>query len=124
MNTSLLYHAFGLREQRYHSISDESSSIILNVQTRSDKLRCFHCKSKHIIRSGYTDRCFRCVPIGSKPVLLRMKVQRLYCKDCKTHRQEHLHFVTGKRSYTNKFARLVVELSRIGTLKDVSNFLT
>ncbi|KAA6345081.1 hypothetical protein EZS27_007316 [termite gut metagenome] len=52
-----------------------------------------------------------------------MKVQRLYCKECKTCRQEHIHFVTGKRSYTNKFSRFVVELSRIGTIKDVANFL-
>ena len=31
--------------------------------------------------------------------------------------------MTGKRSYTNKFARYVVELSRIGTIKDVARFL-
>ena len=31
--------------------------------------------------------------------------------------------MTGKRSYTNKFSRYVVELSRIGTIKDVALFL-
>jgi transposase len=31
--------------------------------------------------------------------------------------------VTGKRNYTNKFARYVVELSRIGIIKDVARFL-
>ena len=31
--------------------------------------------------------------------------------------------MTGKRSYTNKFARNVVDLSRIGTIKDVALFL-
>ena len=31
--------------------------------------------------------------------------------------------MTGKRSYTNKFARYVVDLSRIGTIKDVALFL-
>lgn len=52
-----------------------------------------------------------------------MKVQRIECKSCGCIRQEKVHFVTGKRSYTNKFARYVVDLSRIGTIKDVALFL-
>ena len=52
-----------------------------------------------------------------------MKVQRVGCKDCGAVRQECLHFVTGKRTYTNRFCRLVVELSRISTIKDVASFL-
>ena len=52
-----------------------------------------------------------------------MKVQRIECKSCGCIRQEKIHFVTGKRSYTNKFARYVVDLSRIGTIKDVALFL-
>ena len=52
-----------------------------------------------------------------------MKVQRIKYKSCGCIRQEDIHFVTGKRSYTNKFARYVAELSRIGTIKDVSLFL-
>jgi Transposase and inactivated derivatives len=52
-----------------------------------------------------------------------MKVQRLACKSCGSIRQEHVHFVTGKHSYSNKMARYVVELSRIGTIKDVANLL-
>ena len=50
-----------------------------------------------------------------------MKVQRVECKSCGCIRQEDIHFVTGKRSYTNKFARYVVDLSRIGTIKDVAD---
>jgi transposase len=52
-----------------------------------------------------------------------MKVRRVECKECGCIRQEKLHFVTGKRSYTNKFARYVVGLSRIGTIKDIAQFL-
>ena len=52
-----------------------------------------------------------------------MKIQRIECKSCGCIRQEKIHFVTGKRCYTNKFARYVVDLSRIGTIKDVALFL-
>jgi transposase len=38
-------------------------------------------------------------------------------------RQENIYFTTGKRSYPNRSARLAVELSRIGTIKDEAHFL-
>lgn len=54
---------------------------------------------------------------------LQVKIQRVECKDCGSIRQEHLHFVTGKRTDANRFCRLVAELFRIGTIKDVASFL-
>lgn len=123
MNASFLYHAFGVREQECTRLRYEDNSIILEIQTRSDKLCCPCCKSKHVIRSGHCTRTIRCIPIGHKQVRLQVKVQRVGCKDCGAVRQEHLHFVTGKRTYTNRFCRLVAELSRIGTIKDVAAFL-
>lgn len=56
-------------------------------------------------------------------MILEMKVRRIECKDCHCICQENIHFSTGKRSYTNRLARLVDELSRIGTIKDVVHFL-
>ena len=117
MNTSFMYHAFGSRV-RY-----ENNSIILNVQTLKSKLCCPYCKSKNIIRFGSSIRRIRSVPIGSKPVFIELLVQRIHCKECDAIRQEKIHFVVGKRSYSNKLARLVVELSRIGTIKDVTKYL-
>lgn len=123
MYTSFLYHAFGVGEQECSSVRYEDKRIVINLQTRKDKLCCCMCKSKNYIRSGSLFRHIRSVPIGSKPVVLSMKVQRLSCKDCGAIRQEHIHFVTGKRAYSNKLARLVIDLSRVGTIKDVANHL-
>lgn len=123
MNTSLLYHAFGVREQYCTRVRYENTSIIFNIQTRREKLCCPDCKSKHITLAGYQERMIRSVPVGSKQVFLSMKVQRVCCKDCGCIKQEDVHFLTGKRTYTNRFARLVIELSRIGTIKDVARFL-
>lgn len=123
MNTSFLYHAFGVREQECSRVRYEDNSIVLDLQTRRDKLCCPCCKSRNIARSGSISRMIRSVPIGSKSVWLNVRIQRVLCRDCGTVRQERLHFVTGKRGYTNRFARLVVELSRIGTIKDVAGHL-
>lgn len=83
----------------------------------------FYWDTKHPTLSGSHERLLRSVPIGSKPVFLKMKIHRVKCKECHCIRQENVHFLTGKRSYTNRFSRLVVELSRIGTIQDVARFL-
>lgn len=123
MNTSFLYQAFGIREQECHRCQYKDNSIVVKVQTRKEKLRCPVCGSRHVIGFGTVERQFRSVPIGSKQVWVKMKVQRIKCKDCHCVRQESIHFVTGKRSYTNRFSRYVLELSRIGTIQDVARFL-
>ena len=123
MNSSFLYQAFGIREQEYHGCEYKDKSVTVKLQTRKDKLRCPQCGSRHVTGSGTVERRFRSVPIGSKPVWIKMKVQRIKCKDCHCIRQEDIHFVTGKRSYTNKFSRYVLELSRVGTIQDVARFL-
>lgn len=123
MNPSYLYHAFGVRHQECTRIEYKGNQNILYLHTREDKLRCPNCKSRKVIRSGSVNRDIKCVPVGYRETVLRVKVQRLECKECGCVRQENLHFVTGKRSYTNKFARYVICLSRIGTIKDVAQFL-
>jgi transposase len=123
MHTSFLYHAFGVRDQECTCIRYKDTCIVLKLQPRPDKLCCPVCKSKHIIRSGTHVRYIRSIPIGGKQVKLEMKVQRISCKDCLSTGQEHLHFVTGKRTYSNRLARLVVELSRMDTIKDIARFL-
>lgn len=52
MNASFLYHALGVREQECTRVRYEDNSIIFDIQTRSDKLRCPCCQCRHIIRSG------------------------------------------------------------------------
>ncbi len=123
MNTSFLYHALGVREQTCSCVHYEDNSIIIEIQTRSDKLRCPCFHSKHVMLSGFHERLIRSVLICRKPVILKMKMQCIKCKLCGCICQEDVHFLTGKRSYTNRFSRLVVELSRIGTIQDVARFL-
>ena len=123
MNTSFLYQAFDLREQSCSRVRYEDNSIIFNIQTRQNKLRCPYCLSRKNIHSGYHIRRIRSIPIGSKQVFLNLKIQRIACKDCNCIRQEDIHFLTSKRAYTNRFSRLVVELSHISTIQDVARFL-
>jgi hypothetical protein len=40
MNTSFLYHAFGIREQECSQVRYEDKQIVLNLQTKTSKLLC------------------------------------------------------------------------------------
>jgi transposase len=123
MESSLLYQGFSLRKQECLCTEYKDNSIYLNVQTKSQYLRCPECGGIHYVRNGVVVRDIRTVPIGRRRTVLRTHIQKMICHDCSYIGQEHLAFVTGKRTYTNQFARFVVELSRIGTIKDVAAFL-
>jgi transposase len=97
MNTSLLYHDFGLRNQEFIKIEYKYGKTAVKVQTKKDKLNCPECKGYNIIKRGVKERMFRTLPIGKKEVWLFMDIQRIECKDCGTIRQEHLDFAQKKK---------------------------
>ena len=123
METSFMYHCLGIREQECTRTRYEGGKTILEIRTREDKLYCPKCKSRHVIKSGSTIRQFKCVPIGVRPIILEMTVQRLECKDCGAVQQERIHFVRGKERYTCRMRRFVLELCKIGTMADVAKFV-
>ena len=123
MDVSFMYHGFGLRTVECSRTEYKDNGIVLNVQTRDDKLCCPKCRSKIIVRNGYAIRRFRCVPIGRKPVYIDMRVQRIKCSACDCDHQEHIPFATGKRHTTHRLERLVVDLMKIMTISETAAYL-
>jgi len=123
MDVSFMYHGFGLRTVECSRTEYKDNGIVLNVQTRDDKLCCPVCKSKKIIRNGYSVRRFRCVPIGRKPVYIDMRVQRIKCRVCGCDQQESIPFTSGKRHTTHRLERLVVDLMKIMTISETAAYL-
>ena len=123
MDVSFMYHGFGLRTVECSRTEYKDNGIVLNVQTRDDKLCCPACKSRKIIRNGYSVRRFRCVPIGRKPVYIDMHVQRIKCSVCGCDQQESIPFTTGKRHTTHRLEHLVVDLMKIMTISETAAYL-
>ena len=123
MNSSFLYHAWGLYTLECTREDYKGNTIILHVQTRGRIKACPKCGKFHLVRNGFRIRDFIGLPIGGKKVIIRMKVQRYKCRDCDYDQQERIPFATGSRSYTHRFAKYVVDLLRGMTLQDVSNHL-
>lgn len=98
MDSSLLYHGFGIKGQEILKSEYKGGRIIVHIQTKGKNLRCSNCKSKNVIKKGYTERIFRTAPIGLKPVYINAKVQRLQCKECGVIRQESLSYAEEKKA--------------------------
>lgn len=103
MSTSLLYHAFGLRDQEYLKTEYRNGQIIFHVKTKESKLRCSNCGSTRVRKKGVNPRDFRTQPIGLKPVILHIDVQRLECLECGQIRQEALSFADKKKGIPEVF---------------------
>ena len=123
MNSSFLYHAWGLYTHECTREEYKGNTIILHIQAKEREKVCPRCGNRHLVKNGYRIRDFIGLPIGGKKVLIRMKVQRYKCRDCDYDQQERIPFATGSRSYTHRFAKYVVDLLRGMTLQDVSNHL-
>ncbi len=125
MNSSFLYHAWGLYSLECTREEYKGNTIILHVQSKKRLSVCPKCGKRHLVKNGYRTRDFLGLPIGGKKIIIRMKVQRYKCKcvDCDYDQQEKIQFATGSSSYTHRFAKHVVDLLRSMTLKDVATRL-
>ena len=120
---SELYHCFGLGVVEVLRTEFAGGGTVFHCRSPAERLRCVCCHSSDVICRGTVIRRFRLVPTGSRRTWLEYKVQRLECRDCGVVRQERLAFAKPYKRYTRSFARYVLELSRLATIKDVAGHL-
>lgn len=85
-------------------------------------MSCPVCKSRHVIQYGHKWRTFKTTSVGRKHVELSVNIPRLFCKDCGAIRQANLDFADPKKHYTRSLERFVIDLCRVMTIADVSQF--
>jgi transposase len=123
MSTSLLYHAFGLVGYHYVNQTFEGGKVTFRIEQPRERHRCSACGSAEVWDQGGSEREFHAVPIGAKPVVLKLKVARVMCFDCCKVRQVKLPFADPQKRYTRAFARYALELARYMTIQDVAKHL-
>jgi transposase len=119
----MLYHAWGVRGYQYVRTEFEGGRVVYVIHQEDGELRCPACGSGNVIRSGQFVREFKSLPIGAKPVILRLPIQRVECRACGAIRQVKVAFADERRSYTHSFERYAVDLCRMMTIVDVANHL-
>lgn len=120
---SELYHCFGLGVVEILKVDHSGGSTVFHARHPRTAIRCPVCHGSDIRLRGTFDRDFRLPSIGCRKTVLRFFVQRVECLACGVVRQEHLSFARPYKRYTRSFARYVIELSRIGTVKDVAKHI-
>ena len=112
MNSSFLYHAWGLYHHKCLREEYKGNRIILHIESKRVPKYCPQCGHPHLVKNGFRTRDFISLPIVSKKVILRIKVHRYKCKcpDCDNDCRERIAFVLDSHSYTRRFARYVVDL--------------
>lgn len=123
MSTSLLYHGFGIRGYRYVATEYVDGGVVFRIEQDLATCRCSACGSDHVAPRGEVERPFRSLPIGGKPVTVRLTVPRVKCLDCGVIRQTPIAFADPRRTYTKSFERYALELSQYMTILDVARHL-
>jgi transposase len=123
MSTTLLYRAFGAPGYRYVRQSFRGGQVTFTIDKPRERLRCSNCGDDDVWAQGGEERSFRTLPIGSKPVTLKLKVPRVLCFACGKVRQVKVGFAAPRKHYTRSFERYALDLSRSMTIKDVARHL-
>jgi transposase len=96
---------------------------VFHIVQASETCRCSACGSAEVGLRGQVPREFRSLPIGRKSVTVKLPIPRVECRVCGVVRQVAVNFAEPRRRYTKSFARYVLELSRLMTIKDVAHHL-
>ena len=71
MNSSFLYHAFGLYAMECTREEYKGKTLILNVRHRDHKKICPSCGSHDLVKNGFRIRDFIGLPIGQLKMLFK-----------------------------------------------------
>lgn len=123
MSTSILYHAFGIKDVKYKSTRFKEGEIFFEAEMKRRLARCPDCRSRKVIYKGSRVRELRMLPIGGRRVWLHLTVHKLLCKDCGALLWPRLPFAPPRVNYTTTFERLVVELLKFSTILAAAAFL-
>jgi len=123
MSTSMLYHAFGIKDVKYRKTDFVAGEIRVHAEMTRQLARCPVCQSSDTIYQGRKIRPLRLPQIGRHQAWLYLVVHRLECRNCGALSWPHLPFTGPRLSYTRSFERLVLELLKFTTIAACAFFL-
>ncbi|OWK39162.1 transposase family protein [Fimbriiglobus ruber] len=123
MSSTLLDRAFGFRQYDCVRTTTADGVMTLHLQQDPTRDRCSYCQSPDVIRHGAEARTVRTVPIGGKPVALRLPVPRLGCRNCGRIRQAAIRSARPFRRFTHAFERYARSLLPHMTIRAVADHL-
>lgn len=123
MSTSLLYHAFCIKDYIYSKTEYKKDKVIITTAHNPGSLKCPGCGSKEITLRGRKKGFFRTVPIRKKMVFIQLRIQRVMGHSYGKVRQVAIGFADPLLSYTISFDRYANDFSQHMSILDVARHL-
>ncbi len=96
----------GIEVEDYH---DQGKYLILEVEADSDRSTCPRCGTESTHLHQNHGHLVRDLPISERPVQLKVNRRQFKCLPCGKPFSETLDFVGRRRTYTDRFAQMIVQ---------------
>lgn len=123
MTTRELYRAIGVAGYESLECWRKDGVFHLRLAAPASCYRCPQCGNGDVIRRGQADRFVHAPRIGMDRTVLFIRTPRLECRICQRVLNAVLPGVVPRCNYTKSFARIVVDLRKMMTIRDVARYL-
>lgn len=107
----------------YHKVIKGVTHTILTAKLEYSNQVCPHCGSNHnLIKYGFKLSKVRCSRAGDYPVLIDLKKQKMYCKDCNKYFLLETKVVDKHCNISNQVKiHILASLTKKLSMKDIGN---
>ena len=113
MSTSQLSQAMGIHGFNYLKQTFEKGVIFYHITRKSKTFRCRKCKGSRVKATPHKQRDIHTGKLASKKLKLRVRLHRIYCRECEVSMSEILEFLPWpKARVTKSLAKEIVILCK------------
>ena len=123
MTTRELYSSIGVSCYEHQACWRKGGIFHIQMEGPQSCHKCPKCGDRNVIHRGTFDRMVRAPRIGLDRTVLFIKAPRLECRRCQQVLNAMLPQVEPHCNYTKSLAKLVVDLRKMMTIKDVAHYV-
>ncbi len=123
MTTAALYSSIGVSGYEHQDCWRKSGMFQIRMRVSSKCHKCPKCGTREVIHRGTFERTVHAPPIGLDRKVLFINGPRLECRHCCQVLNAVLPNVVPQCNYTKSFARLIVDLRKMMTIRDAARYV-
>ena len=123
MTTRELYSSIGVSGYEHQGCWRKGGIFHIRMEAPMSCHKCPKCGDRDVIHRGTFDRMVHAPRIGLDRTVLFIKAPRLECRRCRQVLNAVLPKIEPHCNYTKSLARLVVDLRKMMTIKDVAHYV-
>jgi len=124
MTTKELYSSIGVSGYEHQGCWRKGGIFHIRMEAPLSCHKCPKCGDRNVIHRGTFDRVVHAPRIGLDRTVLFIRAPRLECRRCRQVLNAVLPQVEPLCNYTKSLARLVVDLRKMMTIKDVAHYVS